>query len=822
MASFKAAKYRGKALARLMAGIVLPLPGSGIKLSLFSVPAPYAAPGPVLLANSTTFLPDATGVQALQGNKLFFDFDNPYLGQTAGSASTTTNAVIVDFMNDAGNGIRFVFQGGTSTGGGNGWYCQKLTGGVSDNGNQNFGNAYPNDIRSNVTAAKLGIFYTPTTTNPLLGKIEFRADGALLLAVTNGGSSQLPISTDYTRVRFSNYAGGSRPAITGARCGVVAVPVLTNSPVLNIDYSVTVPISYTNAGGAMDVPNVQLYAVDGVELIGTKRPAILVSNDTPGVAVIKTQDKYTEAQFGTSPKFRVYEVVNGVETGYYTQSSVAMPAVALRPLRIGTNVAQYDIRYNAFTILQDHFIAGQWSTSNGSQPPANWFDAKGFPTDTALEGGTNKLVRRCKQPAEPCTMEISWKHTGATDAVWAKGVQPSTFGNITPQARSGDGRSRATFTISPDLPSTEGMWLVLNSFPAGDPPKDITCYVVGADKSKVWTPTRRAVMSNFAIQRHMDNKYTNGSAIPFGATPRGWASRMPAGAITGSFGTGYDGINMELMCAMVNEIPGNDLWFNLPMYFDNDYYLNVLPLLDSLLLPGRQIYLELGNENRNFTLAGGWTVRAIQSRYAARTGNAILPDNGGAVGQVVEECAYESKRVFELMQPTIPNFSTRCVRVCSSFGGLSEYNTMKSLGFTNYDAATKNAIYVIMPANAGKTLAQMKADFLAYMTIVVDDQMAMRDQVRADGKRFVIYEVGVDWRNVNDTALQQLFMRSDEFKDCMFALYDRLRTDFGDVMIQYYEVSGFIGPNAWGLKEYDTAPTQKGLDGIAAVNALVT
>ncbi|HEX8421277.1 MAG TPA: hypothetical protein VF638_14820 [Sphingomonas sp.] len=591
--------------------------------------------------------------------------------------------------------------------------------------------------------------------------------------------------------------------------------------------SVTASFKYANSNNTQaDIPNIQLFLADGTTPVSVKAKAILIENAVAGVATVQSPGVFTSSQNGSSPKFKIFEVVNGVETGNVIVGSVAMAAAGFS---IGLNITGGS-PYSAFSFFNDYFRSGGWQRADGGGNAAagggdasfdmtGLLDAQGMPS----EGAAGKLLSRNMAPpadASGVQMELSWTQVDGIDATWQLEDMTGHTSpqNVTPQAASG-GRRRLRYNLFYDLSSGETTFYraKLLTFPAGSAPKDVKCIPVGNTATTLLTPTRTAFHAGVhGASRMMDLSNVNGNAVRVGDPARSWASRSTLTQ------PGFDGLSLEEQCKLANEVE-TDVWLTLPIYWADDYYLNVLPLVDSLLAPGKDIYLEWGNENTNFTLAGGRTKDAILTHFVQRTGEAYLGDGSGGVGQLYREIAYENKRVFDLMQPTIPNFGDRVVRAVVCFGGLDAYNTYQANGFTNYDFVSSNAAYITFTeAPADLSPAGIKAAWMTIMNNVVNTQLIpLRNAARAGGYRYGGYEWGSDFsRGFIPNANILAFKRSPEYYDCYMAILERLRLEFGDLWCHYNDVGNYNNPYTWSVKEYDAAPTQRGYDAILAAQAL--
>ncbi|HEX8415612.1 MAG TPA: hypothetical protein VF637_17285 [Sphingomicrobium sp.] len=249
------------------------------------------APTPTVAALPTdgVYQPSNTGL-SMEGFRGFAEF-----GPSSG------NGAFAEFIDGAGNGVAAQLRpGGNDVG----WWFYPVVNFVKGSTP-----SYTSAIGPYVSNTE------PTTT------VIYRAGTIDILAGDTklGTQTGLPAACNFVRVKALN-------VVRNARYGALATPILVNKTTLLADFRVRMEIEYTNLGDQANVPNVQLYAADGTTPVGAKAPAILISNSPAGSAIIESASAYTAAHYGTITKPKLFEVVNGQETGATAPLELTMPS----------------------------------------------------------------------------------------------------------------------------------------------------------------------------------------------------------------------------------------------------------------------------------------------------------------------------------------------------------------------------------------------------------------------------------------------------------------------------------------------------------------
>lgn len=304
MSSFRSVKYRAKALARLLAGVTLPLPGGG------GVTIPDIFVKPASAATGSPFGPYDTESTAQTiyythngSARLYFNRDNG-----TDPAATPNTALRISLLGLTAYGL------------------SRNVNGVSFNATTVNNVAYPGGAIPAGTPCSItynvdGSFtFARLDTNTVTATIT-----AAQVIASNAGSS-------FSGTWVSAEGGISQISAQGN-----AVPITVNSLAVDQSYRPTVDINYTGVGRTGYRLEPRYF--QGGSTFGPKVDAV-VTLVSPGRLSLTGPINFGPDQFSTQVLIRVYEVVNGVETGVFRETlPYTMPATAPVPLTFGYNVA---------------------------------------------------------------------------------------------------------------------------------------------------------------------------------------------------------------------------------------------------------------------------------------------------------------------------------------------------------------------------------------------------------------------------------------------------------------------------------------------------
>lgn len=596
----------------------------------------------------------------------------------------------------------------------------------------------------------------------------------------------------------------------GVTYGAPAIPILVNSSTLTAQLNAEVTIAYTNAAGQSDLPNIQLCLTDGVTPVGPKQQATLVSNPSAGIATIRSATAYGADQYGTKPKVKVLEVVNGVETGSFGLTEVTMPS---NPATFGTNLMDVGSGIDFRRYANAYLNSSGGISLNNVQLNDTQMDASGYPTIS----GAKKYIGM--GDVSGATRVMTWDGDGVVAEMGGGDVAFSAKTVVNANTYSWVENFNRTVTgNSADVQHIPRGYVVLNPTSANYP-KNIRIYTQGEDRTAIWPASYLAMHAKpngfNGARRFMDARNINGTAD----IELTWAMRSVQGSPRG----GPDGIPIEDAIVLCNTL-GVDMWLPYAPVATDDYLTQLAIAIDTGanlsqgkpwsngLAPGLKWYVERSNEvwNPQFPI---WRLNG--DRYSARTGEPRLGASEGGNDQGLKEHAYQYDRQMAIIMAAIPNWQNRIVRVFAGQLGDTplgyNYAMRPEYGGGRYIDAYALAPYIQVKAPDISALpdrspASLEALYVPQATAVIEGMSVARNKVKANGHRFICYEGALDMAaagNALSTFEIMAFRQSPSYYRMLYAHYNYWKANFGDLYMQFGDTGGNpYYPYQWGLQSY--------------------
>lgn len=326
-------------------------------------------------------------------------------------------------------------------------------------------------------------------------------------------------------------------------------------------------------------------------------------------------------------------------------------------------------------------------------------------------------------------------------------------------------------------------WLVLKDVVPQRPMRDLDCREAGLARTARFRPAFLATLRGYRVIRFMDWQNANANeAID-------WRDRhMPAGNRIDR-----DGVAIEDMLALVREL-GADPWFVMPWNADQDYVNRFALMTRSQLPPGRNVYVEVGNEV--------WNIGFPVGRQAVAEG---LARQLGASEREAGLRRY-AERTIEVMRPWEAAFAGRrgLIRVLSTQHVLPETAEIAlSYGDTaaHVDALATAPYFGTILGGTKNTRDSSLRVLAAILPVSIQQAIDNRRIAVRHDKRYLAYEGG---QSLVLPAQVQL-LEQLQHDPAMYDLYRRYlsmwRHQVGDVLCLLTSVAPPGISGAWGLAE---------------------
>jgi hypothetical protein len=338
-------------------------------------------------------------------------------------------------------------------------------------------------------------------------------------------------------------------------------------------------------------------------------------------------------------------------------------------LRIGMNLESVVDWSPAWTFTDAFQTSRPWishayntvtfnETWEGGGPVA--VDAKGWPTQ--LNQFTNAQGQLIQQRLGTLMFrDIGTSYpAGVYRAEW-EGSATLSWGfaaSLIEQGVMANGKNYALLNVTP---SADGIYLRISDMNSANPLRNLHLWLPDdggrSFAGQVWQPGAAfspfhpkfiEKLAPFKTLRFMDWAETNSSDVVT------WADRRPFDYATQQSGDFRNGVALEYMIALANELDA-DPWFNMPYQADDGFVRAFATLVRDQLEPGRTAYIEWSNETWN----AGWGFET----FAWVTDQLQRPENADLNGDRWALVARETRRDFGIWSEVFAGQSNRIVRV---------------------------------------------------------------------------------------------------------------------------------------------------------------
>jgi len=331
-------------------------------------------------------------------------------------------------------------------------------------------------------------------------------------------------------------------------------------------------------------------------------------------------------------------------------------------------------------------------------------------------------------------------------------------------------------------------WLVLKQVDPRRPLRDLDCREAQIPRTARFRPAFLATLRGYGVIRFMDWQNANANQ------PVTWRDRhTPAGNRLDR-----DGVAIEDMLALVREL-GAAPWFVMPWNADADYIAGFARMARAQLLPGRPVYVEVGNEV--------WNTGFPVGRQAVAEGLArSLGSNDREAGM-----RRYAERTVEVMRPWEAAFAGRSglVRVLATQHVLPETAEI-ALAYrdtaAHVDAVATAPYFGMTLGGTGNTRTSSLAALADNLPITIGQAVDNRRVALRYGKRYIGYEGGQSLVLPAQPALLEQLQHDPAMYDLYRRYLEAWRTNVGDTLCLLTSVAPPATSGAWGLaaREDDT------------------
>jgi hypothetical protein len=279
-----------------------------------------------------------------------------------------------------------------------------------------------------------------------------------------------------------------------------------------------------------------------------------------------------------------------------------------------------------------------------------------------------------------------------------------------------------------------------------------------------------------------------------------WATRIQPDAQSQATNLG---VAVEYMVALANEA-GVDPWFSMPWNADEDYMRRFASYVHDNLVPGRVVYVELGNEvwNSVFSVTSQAQSEGLASGLSSNPGEAML-----------RRYAQKSTWMQKIWTDVFKANPERLVRVVAT-QNVNPWAAEQVLKFSDtaqYVDALSTAPYFGYAAFAGdrSTITDL-SDIFAYLSVDIDTAIAdaVKNKALANryGKRYIAYEGGQHVVSPGNVELVAQINRDSRMYDLYKKYITAWNAQVNDTMTLFASTSPISQYGAWGLREYSGQP----------------
>jgi hypothetical protein len=365
------------------------------------------------------------------------------------------------------------------------------------------------------------------------------------------------------------------------------------------------------------------------------------------------------------------------------------------------------------------------------------------------------------------------------------------------------------FALLNVTPSADGIYLRISDMSVAEPVRNLHVWLPDdggrSFAGEVWQPGAPFSpfhpkflerLAPFKTLRFMDWAETNSSDVV------SWADRRPFDYATQQSGDFRNGVALEYMIALANELDA-DPWFNMPYQADDAFVRAFATMVRNQLEPGRTAYIEWSNETWN----AGWGFET----FGWVTDQLRLPENAGLNGDRWAFVARETSRDFAIWSEVFAGQSQRMVRVVAGQQANSWIAGQIAANMGGQFDAISSAAYVYVSDsdrslfNASTTADQVIEALLrnlpATLSMLGDHKSLANEWAATLGRpiRFVAYEGGPHLDSQGGSYEPAFFAAGNSQR--MYDVYSQLLAgakNRGLEMFANFNFTGGLYPTSFG------------------------
>jgi hypothetical protein len=466
-------------------------------------------------------------------------------------------------------------------------------------------------------------------------------------------------------------------------------------------------------------------------------------------------------------------------------NSAGSSAGSHAPAKIGVNVHTIDY-WDGSRPFMNLIYGSDWSmqASGGWEkvPPTN-LDASGW--IRSLPAGYH-AIRLLSMPMKEADIVCRWQGNDHK----SMHVDGAVASNFTRRP----GTNELTFHYASTYPKAQAWASLSFTVDPSDYVRNIDCREASASSADVFDPTLVGLLKGFHVIRFM--KWQTAVEANRNVT---WTSRNKPG--DGSYLI-KDGVPIEQMVQLSNQV-GADPWFCIPWNANDDYVARFAAYVREHLAPGRQVYVELGNEVWN----GSYPAYKQAQEEGIAEG---LDSSQGVHGQAIFRYAEKTQHIMQIWTREFAGQTNRLVRVIAG-QEVSPYWTSLMMGYRNtpqyIDAFATGAYWGIGQSDYhGQSLDELMetvlpANISATMELI-EKQKAIAQKY---GKRYIAYEGG-QGVVLDDANLVAQIERDPRMYDLYTSYLNQWNSRVGDTLPLFALTEPLVGKEGWGLVEYAGQP----------------
>lgn len=585
----------------------------------------------------------------------------------------------------------------------------------------------------------------------------------------------------------TTYAGlRTGSGVTSLVIGQLDTPLAISSATFNASRTVDLAITYTGT------PNSYEYQING----GSWADASNYSNASAGVAVIRIPAISTGLN-GTSPTFTLRQ--KNLTSVTASWSALYIPTVA----SYGLNLSYPEVGGNGYQV-RNGALYGEWQDTVGNAVYTNvanpTYIGRDYMPLLLPPGGSWRHLIPFMGPSGT-RIRVRANNTSA-----AFSLEPTVGQSQSSGSGGGFKWIDCNHTYSDAGASDDSAYLGLTVTALGAPGTTWEAYPIdgsgNALESGFFTAQYIADCARFKCLRFLNWVNGNGN----NSTTFDWTDRM-----TGTDWRLNGGAMPYTRMIELWQACGESSAWNIPWKATNTFIDTFADLLADSVPTGKLVYTELANEvhNSNFPV---WTIAKDEGIAAG------LTTPGGATPSTNHDYAMArySQRHSEVMARVAARFAlkgktSQLVRVANlqPVPGNFDYVANNYSLDANTDAYSCS-IYIGYDANNQPTpTTDPNVVFARYRTgdsYALDSVMAalsaMKVKANSKGKRFIVYEAGVEKMNGSSASLQKSVNRDARMKTLMLDFFDGHSTRAGDLINVYRDDMRITDFGGYGFREY--------------------